>query len=506
MIHDHPLRCDLYVDHVPEDNSVPEHHLNEDPSTWPRDPFALLGVERTDDERTVRRAYLKLIKLFKPEQNPDEFQRIRQAFEAASSILQSRDRFETPDVGAWIDLQINEPQPIVMVTPRFDVSLDTRFVATDHAGDTVWDELCQTGEDAVAYSKLKRLAELNPNDARLGMKLYWLLRLHPELDSSCHRNIWLTSCLADPKPAGSTAWQLYSQELELDPNEARSWRCDDALAANLSPEQRAALLIERWRGCARIASRQTIIDDITQQRSAFVIDHQHLWAQVLTAAIRQFATPKGESFKAMAMVGHRLQYIQQWSDEISGLARQASDLVFDEVDRLRLMAREWDNIEDHRVDLLGGYWLDMVVASVIDSAAHQAEIFRPILAECFADPAAVVTFIDTLLMTSPLTTITTSQALLAFCHRFPRAERELSSEAQKRIRRCFPRDFNVADFGLKRHQALEICLTECISLRTLGEIADTHSWKSPPEGNWSEFLQRDLSLQVAYAAGRYMLG
>jgi hypothetical protein len=49
------------------------------PST--NDPFALLGVTPDVDERALKRAYARMIKIYRPDRRPDEFARIQQAFE-----------------------------------------------------------------------------------------------------------------------------------------------------------------------------------------------------------------------------------------------------------------------------------------------------------------------------------------------------------------------------------------------------------------------------------------
>lgn len=49
------------------------------------DPWALLGVERDAPPEVVRRAYLAKIKVHKPDRAPEEFRRIREAYEAISA-------------------------------------------------------------------------------------------------------------------------------------------------------------------------------------------------------------------------------------------------------------------------------------------------------------------------------------------------------------------------------------------------------------------------------------
>ena len=60
-----------------------EHSLPPDPSSWPSDPFRLLGVTPGVSARDLRKAYLALIRSYKPEHSPEEFKRIREAYESA---------------------------------------------------------------------------------------------------------------------------------------------------------------------------------------------------------------------------------------------------------------------------------------------------------------------------------------------------------------------------------------------------------------------------------------
>ena len=62
--------------------------LPEDPSQWPNDPFKLIGVTRNVDKRQLRQAYSKLIRIYKPDHFPVEFQKIRDAYLAIKDFLQ----------------------------------------------------------------------------------------------------------------------------------------------------------------------------------------------------------------------------------------------------------------------------------------------------------------------------------------------------------------------------------------------------------------------------------
>ncbi len=51
------------------------------------DPFAVLGVERDATAEDVRRAYFRLVRQNPPEAHPEEFKRIRAAYETLRSPL-----------------------------------------------------------------------------------------------------------------------------------------------------------------------------------------------------------------------------------------------------------------------------------------------------------------------------------------------------------------------------------------------------------------------------------
>ncbi len=65
---------------------------NHAPGDWrhlPHDPQAFFGLDGDFDRKQLKRAYGALIRQFKPETHPNEFQRIRQAYEQ----LESRSRY-----------------------------------------------------------------------------------------------------------------------------------------------------------------------------------------------------------------------------------------------------------------------------------------------------------------------------------------------------------------------------------------------------------------------------
>ena len=51
-------------------------------------PWHILGIEPTQDQREIKKAYARLLKVTRPEDDPQGFQRLREAFEEAQYLAQ----------------------------------------------------------------------------------------------------------------------------------------------------------------------------------------------------------------------------------------------------------------------------------------------------------------------------------------------------------------------------------------------------------------------------------
>lgn len=60
------------------------------------EPWEILGIEPTDDLRTVKRAYAKKVKVTRPEEDPVGFQQLNEAYEYIVDSIKSGDPFEQP--------------------------------------------------------------------------------------------------------------------------------------------------------------------------------------------------------------------------------------------------------------------------------------------------------------------------------------------------------------------------------------------------------------------------
>mgnify|MGYP000630897742 FL=1 len=54
-------------------------------------PFSILQIEPTDDSRAIKRAYAKQLKQHRPDEDPDGFQRLHQAYKQALAMAEQDD-------------------------------------------------------------------------------------------------------------------------------------------------------------------------------------------------------------------------------------------------------------------------------------------------------------------------------------------------------------------------------------------------------------------------------
>lgn len=269
-------------------------HLSDDMADWPDDPFALLGVTPGAVDTDIKRAYTRLVRRFKPEHSPEQFRRIREAYEAC----QERAAWYRPD-----PIEVSPPPPPPRPVPRREPVIDPQVapapdlepvidpvVLPAPALDPVeelW-EAAIVGNEAEAYAGLVQLCGESPGDPTLPLRLYWLLAFTPTLDRHHTRHHWLAEALIRSRFSGS-AVELYRRELEVDPEGA----LDNAFEPGpyvriLSADGPTATVlgVARWRVSAagRLGWTSRMRADLTALRDRLVMDDEAGWLGLLVQA------------------------------------------------------------------------------------------------------------------------------------------------------------------------------------------------------------------------------
>jgi len=286
-----------------------ESELPDDVDEWPADPFAVLGVRPGDDDAVIKRAYTRLIRRFKPEHHPDQFRRVREAYETCLERSQWYRPDSDPDPEPELDLEPTstpprrepehsprersdpapgpepvpdpgagtgppEPPPRTVRPPRPEPVIDP--------ADRAW-AAAVAGRDGEAYAGLVDLARAIPDRVDLSLRLYWLLALNPALDPDRTRHDWLATALTGARLQGPAA-ELYRRELEADVGGAlgqpyAGWATAGAAVTDL-------LTVARWRVAAagRCQDYAAIESDLAALKTRLTGRDEEGWLSLLVTA------------------------------------------------------------------------------------------------------------------------------------------------------------------------------------------------------------------------------
>jgi hypothetical protein len=262
-----------------------EHMLPEDLSRWPANPFELLGVPPGVGERDLRRAYTRLIRVYKPEQFPEHFRRIREAYEAARHFVPFFTPSEAPvappvpsteSPSAPQDVPAEElpaPRPL----PRsFEEELEEAWS---------W---AVGGDEARAYSRLLELQSRYPERTEICLRLYCLLGVAPELDprrTPCH---FLVQGLRQTGGSGP-CHELYRRAVEDNPAEALTEGFAELFHATTQPGLLATFVQWRWSAAGLLGRFDVIGEDLPALRARLAVEQDEMWLRLLASAADQLA-------------------------------------------------------------------------------------------------------------------------------------------------------------------------------------------------------------------------
>ena len=161
-------------------------------------PYQVLGVERSADERAIKKAYFTLIRKFPPETHAEEFQRLRRAYELLSDPT-ARRRYDSLDrdygeYGEQIGAALRSVEESAKAGDDAEVQRKLREILEQRPDLAVAREnlalsLARTGAFAEALDMIKALIADRPEEARYYLhKAYALHRLEkPEKAESALR-------------------------------------------------------------------------------------------------------------------------------------------------------------------------------------------------------------------------------------------------------------------------------------------------------------------------------
>jgi hypothetical protein len=315
--------------------------LPEDVSRWPENPYTLLGVAPDVAPVDLRRAYTRLIRIYKPEQFPAHFRRIREAYEAILCIV---------ELGQFTPAQTSAPgdgpTDVAGPMPEADV-----VGAQLHA---LW-EFAVAGEEELAYRRLQEFNDRHPGRQDIYRRLYWLLALSPALDTQRVPFDWLAASVhrAGWEPPNA---ELIRREIQADPRLALDENFQALIDAAGQSDVLLTVLCWRWQAATRLGRWQQLPKDLEALRPRVAPEGEEASARLLFRMLH---------YLAWAVEAPLEEAATRYSREIDGLQHLHGRMQeeFDQLEALRDLSAGWHALRRHPQaphDLLAvvrGCWL-----------------------------------------------------------------------------------------------------------------------------------------------------
>ena len=291
-----------------------EDELPDDIDLWPTDPLALIGTTSDASRKELKRAYTKRIRRFKPEHFPEQFRRLREAYDSLDRQFEWRELLEkqSPELidpsekSESSDEDLSEETPLNGIdSPPSDhsrfrsddvdageiASTDLSHVRTPRQPsvgpdtDQLWQQLLDGCDSGFVYGKLRDLGAQSKLSELGYVQLYWMLTLDPLLNRGRDPCSWLIEGVRHH----GLSRQL--QSILMIEARRRSGEVPLLLTEELLDQfQSASQVVEfvqlRWYVARRIWRFDVIKKDFDQVRDR-LIDEPNKWAALLHAAVCQ---------------------------------------------------------------------------------------------------------------------------------------------------------------------------------------------------------------------------
>lgn len=323
------------------DDPSSEHRLPEDVRHWPTDPQSLLGVASEISRRDLKRAYTRLIKRYKPEHAPEEFRRLREAYETLDreaewrEVYHLRFRQQSDDQGERPEQTDDNPEvtstnidsvsdQIIEHEPaesRPSLARPGRSASVEITPDQFWQQALDGRDLMPVY---RALVDWTRNKAPSEIeyaRLYWLLTLVADLDSNRDPSAWLLAGL-QRYPTSSRLFAMLDTEVHRRHGNVPSI-FDNKLLDERIPAGRLVDLVDlRWYA-ARCQLRFDVIgSDIDWLKRRF-LDEADQWLRLLSVGLQH------------VVLTHAAGFVNQFREEM-GHATSASSNGW-----------IWDNVESN---------------------------------------------------------------------------------------------------------------------------------------------------------------
>ncbi len=349
--------------------------LPADVNDWPTDPQTLLGVSSDISRRDLKRAYARLIKKYKPEHAPEEFRRLRAAYEKLDQQLEWREEYDLrrrlfadESQRSSNDTQARPTEPTTdapnarndetpLATSEADTGptdIEASEVNLGRTGsrrqeesrpknpDELWQWALDGGDLPQIYAELLGWRQRRPPTEIDFARLYWLTTLVPDLEPDRDPCTWLIEGLRHHR-SSTRLFEMLETEVRRRDGQVPAVLEDSLLDHGDVAWRRVNLAELRWYA-ARRQSRFDVISKDFQSLKRTFLDEPDQWLRLLNVGLRQ------------VVISHSVSLLEELRQELKQAPSQAGDnWIWDSLDADLALDKAWSHGTDIlRAALTGG--------------------------------------------------------------------------------------------------------------------------------------------------------
>lgn len=480
---------------VTKGSQMTDDQLPDDPSQWPSSPWKLFGLDSDADLASLRRAYSRLIRQFRPDTHPVEFQRIREAYEQINSSITAQVQFELQ-----ADIEPSSHESELSPNSPIEPAISKRNAVDREVALNVYETFAQHEKTSVAeaYHTLIRHYEQNSSETTMAA-LYWQLVINPDLDSQREPADWLLKGLSFAS-GSTTLVKLFGQELGL--NSKFALKSDTGhILLRIPVRSRSNLLFQRWKQAAAAENWQVISDDLAAHRESFVDSDVTAWVRLTIIAAGHAAWSRHPD--AVGILDFCRQEIAIFGDV--HLELNAELMQFD---LLEILSRTFDVLVTSQRRITQTF--AQALPAVWNSSTNVRSVVIPILIDLLSQPEIALVELDKVVRIAPTVLQyfydVLDQVALAWIDDSDTPAGRVTAERIVHFQILSP----MSGYSMSRESILRFCLDEFISPESLAATLEAEQDVAlvfdGSKTQTFESIRNDLSLRFLCKAHRAVYG
>jgi len=455
---------------------------------WPENPYELLGIEPSTDEKTARRAYFKLVKKYKPDAAPNEFQKIRGAYER----VQARFRWQTPSDVETNSATKKNGKPALSGVEKSATS-NGNPVAVDPFARFY--QLLKSEDLSAAEAALHQIscATGTPHSVQANFSKYYLSRFKqwqnesatvaksPQTDSNADskRVGWLFNIFENAPRYHHFAIQRLTDELDYSPELADCDVFNDFLSQLENQHSIGQLYPLRWQAIGG-QNWPLVIEDVSAIKSSSSEFHGTYY----------FLLAESMKYTVWQSDQRCVDHNEQCWEEISTCA---DGWVADSTEILMMAAQQWKAAPDSFP------YLQEIPKANCSLPNTAIQIWRPVAESLAQNPKASLYDLDGHYRTHPLMMSVFAQGLTTLANHTRNSVGKRDWESLSRLVLRFFNRHEFPNFRSARIPILNFCIDHQISPSTLGQQT-SRFLKDPESPTWDSIIQNDGPLNCVFNA------